>query len=131
MRISVCSVCVDDQAKALAFYTEKLGFTKKQDIPVGEHRWLTVTGDDGPDSVELVLEPDAHPASKTFKAALIEDGIPWTMFSVDDVQSEYERLKGIGVRFTQKPTDLGTCIVAVLDDTCGNLIQLFEEKAGT
>ena len=131
MRIRLASVFVSDQDHALRFYTEKLGFTKKQDIPMGEHRWLTVTGDDGPDSVELVLEPDAHPASRTFKEALIEDGIPWTMFSVDDVQSEYERLKGLGVRFTQEPTDLGTCIVAVLDDTCGNLIQLFEEKAGT
>ena len=128
MRISVCSVCVDDQARALAFYTEKLGFTKKQDIPMGEHRWLTVTGDDGPDSVELVLEPDAHPASRTFKAALNKDGIPWTMFLVEDVQAEYERLKGLDVRFTQEPTDLGTVVAAVLDDTCGNLIMLYQEK---
>ncbi len=128
MRITVTSVPVDDQEKALAFYTEKLGFTKKHDVPMGEFRWLTLVGDDGPESTELVLEPDGHPAVKPFKAALVEDGIPFTMFAVDNLAAEFERLSAMGVRFTQEPTDLGTVIVAVLDDTCGNLIQLIEER---
>ncbi len=124
IRINITSVFVDDQAKALAFYTEKLGFTKKTDVPAGEHRWLTVVSPEAPDGVELVLEPDAHPAAKPFKEALVEDGIPFTSFAVDDVQAEYERLRALGVRFTQPPADMGEVTTAVFDDTCGNLIQI-------
>jgi catechol 2,3-dioxygenase-like lactoylglutathione lyase family enzyme len=124
MKIAHTSVLVDDQAKALAFYTETLGFQKKHDIPIGEHRWLTVVSPQAPDGVELVLEPDEHPAAKPFKAALVEDGIPYTVFDVEDVQSEYERLRDLGVRFTQEPMTMGLVTTAVLDDTCGNLIQI-------
>jgi catechol 2,3-dioxygenase-like lactoylglutathione lyase family enzyme len=124
IRINVTSVFVDDQAKALAFYTEKLGFTKKTDVPAGEHRWLTVVSPADPDGVELLLEPDGHPAAGPFKEALVADGIPFTQFAVDDVYAEVERLKGLGVEFTQDATDLGPVVTAVLDDTCGNLIQL-------
>jgi catechol 2,3-dioxygenase-like lactoylglutathione lyase family enzyme len=123
MKITVTSVLVDDQDKALAFYTNVLGFRKKTDLPLGEHRWLTVVSPDAPDGVELLLEPDEHPAAKPFKAALVEDGIPFTSFGVDDVQQEYERLRGLGVRFTQEPTAMGPVTTAVLDDTCGNLIH--------
>jgi catechol 2,3-dioxygenase-like lactoylglutathione lyase family enzyme len=129
MRITLTSVLVDDQAKALAFYTDALGFRKKTDIPIGEHRWLTVVSPDAPDGVELVLEPDEHPAAKPFKAALVEDGIPFTSFAVDDVQREYERLEALGVRFTQPPTAMGPVTTAVLDDTCGNLIQIAQPPA--
>ena len=124
MKITLTSVLVDDQAKALAFYTDVLGFRPKTDIPLGEHRWLTVVSPDAPDGVELLLEPDEHPAAKPFKAALVEDGIPFTSFGVEDVQHEYERLRDLGVRFTQQPTPMGPVITAVLDDTCGNLIQI-------
>jgi catechol 2,3-dioxygenase-like lactoylglutathione lyase family enzyme len=124
MKINLSSVLVDDQAKALAFYTDVLGFEKKTDVPLGEHRWLTVVSPEAPDGVELVLEPDDHPAAKPFKAALVEDGIPLTSFAVADVRGEYERLRGLGVRFTQQPTPMGPVTTAVLDDTCGNLIQL-------
>ena len=124
MKITLTSVLVDDQAKALAFYTDVLGFRTKTDVPLGEHRWLTVVSPDAPDGVELVLEPDEHPAAKPFKAALVEDGIPFTSFGVDDVQREYERLRSLGVRFTQEPTAMGPVTTAVLDDTCGNLIQI-------
>ncbi|WP_447002774.1 VOC family protein [Saccharothrix isguenensis] len=124
IRINITSVYVDDQAKALAFYTEKLGFTKKTDVPAGEYRWLTVTSPADPDGVELLLEPDSHPAARPFKEALVEDGIPFTQFAVDDVHAEVERLKGLGVEFTQDATDLGPAVTAVFDDTCGNLIQL-------
>jgi catechol 2,3-dioxygenase-like lactoylglutathione lyase family enzyme len=124
VRITLTSVLVDDQAKALAFYTDVLGFRPKHDVPLGEHRWLTVVSPDAPDGVELLLEPDAHPAAKPFKAALVADGIPCTSFAVDDVQREYERLRGLGVRFTQEPTAMGPVVTAVLDDTCGNLVQL-------
>ncbi len=123
-RINVTSVLVDDQAKALAFYTEKLGFVAKTDVPVGEFRWLTVVGANEPDGVELLLEPDVHPAAKAFKQALVEDGMPYTSFAVDDVASTYDDLKTRSVRFTQAPTVMGPVITAVLDDTCGNLIQL-------
>jgi catechol 2,3-dioxygenase-like lactoylglutathione lyase family enzyme len=115
---------VDDQDKALAFYTEVLGFRKKEDVPLGHHRWLTVVSPEAPDGVELLLEPDEHPAVKPFKAALVEDGIPFTSFAVEDVRHEYERLRGLGVRFTQAPTAMGPVTTAVLDDTCGNLIQI-------
>ena len=124
MKIILTSVLVDDQAKALAFYTDVLGFRPKSDIPLGEHRWLTVVSPDAPDGVELVLEPDEHPAARPFKAALVEDGIPFTSFAVDDVQRAYERLQARGVRFTQVPTAMGPVVTAVLDDTCGNLIQI-------
>ncbi|MGW5384690.1 VOC family protein [Nocardia sp. NPDC003963] len=129
MRINVTSVWVDDQTKALAFYTDTLGFTKKTDVPTGEYRWLTVVSPEAPDGVELLLEPDAHPAAKPFKNALAEDGIPFTSFAVDDIHAEYERLRGLGVRFTQAPVDHGPVTTAVLDDTCGNLIQIAEHKA--
>lgn len=124
MRINLTSVLVDDQDKALRFYTEVLGFQKKTEVPLGEHRWLTVVSPDDPDGTELVLEPDAHPAAKPFKQALVDDGIPYTSFAVDDVQAEFERLRGLGVAFTQQPVAMGPVTTAVLDDTCGNLIQL-------
>ncbi len=128
IRINVTSVLVDDQAKALAFYTEKLGFVKKNDVPTGEHRWLTVVSPAEPDGVELLLEPSGHPAVGPFKKALVADGIPFTSFAVEDVHAEVERLKGLGVEFTQEATDLGPVVTAVLDDTCGNLIQLAAVK---
>jgi catechol 2,3-dioxygenase-like lactoylglutathione lyase family enzyme len=124
MRIMLTSVMVDDQAKALAFYTDVLGFAVKHDVPVGEHRWLTVVSPEAPAGTELLLEPDEHPAARPFKAALVEDGIPFASFTVDDIQREYERLQGLGVRFTQPPTQMGPVTTAVLDDTCGNLIQI-------
>jgi catechol 2,3-dioxygenase-like lactoylglutathione lyase family enzyme len=124
MRIVLTSVYVDDQAKALAFYTEVLGFRKKADVPMGQHRWLTVVSPDVPDGPELLLEPDGHPAARPFKEALVEDGIPFTSFAVDDVEAEHERLVGLGVRFTQPPTNMGPVTLAVFDDTCGNLIQI-------
>jgi catechol 2,3-dioxygenase-like lactoylglutathione lyase family enzyme len=124
IRITVTSVLVDDQDKALKFYTEVLGFEKKTDIPMGEARWLTVVSRDDPDGTELLLEPDGHPAAQPFKQALVEDGIPFTSFGVEDVHKEYERLRGLGVQFTQPPTEMGPVTTAVLDDTCGNLIQI-------
>ncbi|MEQ3554860.1 VOC family protein [Pseudonocardia nematodicida] len=124
IRINVTSVYVDDQDKALAFYTDKLGFTKKTDVPAGEYRWLTVVSPAAPDGVELLLEPDGHPAARPFKEALVADGIPLTQFAVDDVYAEVERLTALGVVFTQDAIDFGPAVTAVLDDTCGNLIQL-------
>jgi catechol 2,3-dioxygenase-like lactoylglutathione lyase family enzyme len=128
MKIVVTSVLVDDQDKALRFYTEILGFLKKTEIPLGEHRWLTVVAPGQPDGTELVLEPDQHPAAKPFKRALVKDGIPFTSFGVEDVQAEYERLRSAGVHFTQPPVDMGPVVTAVLDDTCGNLIQIAQTK---
>lgn len=127
MRINLCSVLVDDQEKALRFYTETLGFQKKHDIPLGVHRWLTVVSPENPNGTELVLEPDEHPAVKPFKSALVEDGIPFTSFAVTDVAAEHKRLEALGVRFTQPPIDYGTVITAVFDDTCGNLIQIAQK----
>ncbi|HSD81684.1 MAG TPA: VOC family protein [Solirubrobacteraceae bacterium] len=124
MKINLTSVLVDDQAKALAFYTDVLGFRKKADVQLGEHRWLTVVSPEHPDGPELVLEPDEHPAARPFKEALMHDGIPFTSFAVDDVQAEFERLTRHGVRFTQEPTAMGPVTTAVFDDTCGNLIQI-------
>jgi catechol 2,3-dioxygenase-like lactoylglutathione lyase family enzyme len=124
MRINLASVLVDDQEKALRFYTEVLGFVKKTEIPMGEHRWLTVVSPEDPDGVELVLEPDEHPAARPFKEALVADGIPFTSFAVADVHAEFDRLKGLGVTFTQEPASMGPVTTAVLDDTCGNLIQI-------
>jgi catechol 2,3-dioxygenase-like lactoylglutathione lyase family enzyme len=124
MKIKLTSVMVDDQAKALTFYTDVLGFEKKHDVPLGEHRWLTVVSPADPDGAELLLEPDGHPAAKPFKTALVEDGIPFAQFTVEDIGAEHERLRARGVRFTQEPTDMGTVTTAVFDDTCGNLIQI-------
>jgi catechol 2,3-dioxygenase-like lactoylglutathione lyase family enzyme len=124
VRINLASVLVDDQEKALRFYTEVLGFVKKTEVPLGEHRWLTVVSPEAADGVELVLEPDEHPAAKPFKAALVADGIPYTSFAVDDVHAEFDRLTGLGVTFTQEPAQMGPVTTAVFDDTCGNLIQI-------
>ena len=124
MRIYITSVLVDDQEKALRFYADVLGFVKKNDIPVGEARWLTVASPDDPEGPELLLEPDAHPAAGPFKEALVADGIPATSFAVDDVNAEFERLRGLGVRFTQEPLEMGGVTTAVFEDTCGNLIQI-------
>lgn len=128
MKIIVTSVYVDDQDKALAFYTNVLGFVKKTEIPLGEARWLTVVAPDDLDGTELLLEPDGHPAVGPFKRALVEDGIPFTSFGVADVQAEYERLRSAGVVFTQPPVEMGPVTTAVLDDTCGNLIQIATAK---
>ena len=124
MKITVTSVLVDDQAKALRFYTDVLGFQKRWDVPMGEHSWLTVVSPEDPDGTEILLEPDEHPAAKPFKRALVEDGIPYTSFTVDDVSVEHDRLVALGVHFTQPPTEMGPVTTAVFDDTCGNLIQI-------
>jgi catechol 2,3-dioxygenase-like lactoylglutathione lyase family enzyme len=124
MKINLASVFVDDQDKALSFYTETLGFVKKTDMPAGEFKWLTVVSPEDPDGVELVLEPSDHPAVKPFRDAIVADGIPYTSFAVADVQAEYERLSARGVKFVQKPTSMGPVTTAVFDDTCGNLIQI-------
>ena len=129
MRIHLTGVFVDDQQKALQFYTETLGFVVKHNIPVGEHAWITVVSEEAPDGTELLLEPDGHPAVGPYRKALMEDGIPSASFASDDIAAEHERLVAKGVRFVQPPTDLGTVISAVFDDTCGNLIQITEEKA--
>lgn len=127
MRIVVTSVYVDDQDNALDFYTAKLGFVKKTDIPLGAARWLTVVAPNDSNGTELLLEPDSHPAVGPFKKALMQDGIPFTSFAVDDVRAEYERLRLAGVVFTQPPAKMGPVTTAVLDDTCGNLIQLAQK----
>ena len=128
MKINVMSVLVDDQTKALRFYTDVLGFVKKAEVPLGEYAWLTVVSPEDPDGTELLLEPDEHPAARPFKQALAEDGIPFASFAVDDVGAEYERLVAQGVRFTQPPAEMGTVTTAVFDDTCGNLIQIAAEN---
>ncbi|MER5964982.1 VOC family protein [Streptomyces sp. NPDC002057] len=125
MRINLAGLLVDDQEKALRFYTDVLGFVKKTEVPLGEYRWLTVVSPEHPEGVELVLEPDAAvPAARTYREALVKAGIPLTSFAVDDVRAEFARLKGLGVRFTQEPVEMGPVTVAILDDTCGNLIQI-------
>lgn len=124
MRIHLASILVDDQAKALAFYTDVLGFIPKADVDLGGPRWLTVVSPDAPDGTQLVLEPDSHPAVKPFKEALVADGIPFTSFEVDDCRAEYERLVARGVMFTQPPVEMGPVTAAVFDDTCGNLVQI-------
>ena len=127
MRIYVTSVFVDEQEKALDFYTNVLGFQKKHDIPLGGGAsWLTVVSPEQPDGTELLLEPSSHPAVNPYKTALVQDGIPATSFAVDDIQAEFDRLRAKGVRFTQEPTEMGGISMAVLDDTCGNLIQLVQ-----
>ena len=128
MKIALTSVFVDDQRAALAFYTEVLGFMKRRDIPLGDNFWLTVVSPESVDGPELLLEPSDHPAVKPYRDALVEDGIPLAQFAVDDIEAEHARLTGNGVVFTQPPTDIGAAVVAVFDDTCGNLIQLIEES---
>ncbi|WP_437736066.1 VOC family protein [Sorangium sp. So ce1335] len=126
MRIKLNSIIVEDQERALKFYTEVLGFKKKHDFPVGEYRWITVVSPEGPDDIELVLEPNANPAAKTYQQALFAQGIPLTAFEVTDLKAEFARLKEKQVAFTQEPTPMGPVMIAVLSDTCGNLIQLYQ-----
>ncbi|MFI1955078.1 VOC family protein [Streptomyces xinghaiensis] len=128
MRIHLSSVFVDDQEKALRFYADVLGFVKKHDVPMGEDRWLTVVSPEEPDGTELLLEPSGHPAVEPYKTALVQDGIPAASFAVDDVRAEFGRLCELGVRFTQEPLEMGPITTAVLDDTCGNLIQIAHSK---
>jgi catechol 2,3-dioxygenase-like lactoylglutathione lyase family enzyme len=132
MRIKLTSVPIDDIDRALKFYTEVMGFVKKHDIPLGgDARWVTVVSPEDPNGVELLLEPNAtYPAMKTLKEDLVRDGIPYTAFEVDDVQQEYERLRKLGVQFAMEPTDAGMTTVAILHDSCGNLIQIFQMNAG-
>jgi catechol 2,3-dioxygenase-like lactoylglutathione lyase family enzyme len=118
---------VDDQAKALEFYTGVLGFVKKTDIPMGAHRWLTVVSPAAPDGVQLLLEPNAHPAAKVFQKALFDDGIPLTMFTVENLEKEYGRMQALAVVFRTKPAKMGPVSIAVFEDTCGNLIQLVQK----
>jgi catechol 2,3-dioxygenase-like lactoylglutathione lyase family enzyme len=126
MQIKLTSIMVDDQDKALRFYTEVFGFVKKHDIPVGEYRWITVVSPDGPPDVELSLEPNANPVGRTFQEGLFKQGIPATAFEVADIEQEYHRLKALGVVFTQQPNRQGPVTIAVCADTCGNLIQLYQ-----
>lgn len=128
MKIRLTSVFVSDQQKAHDFYTETLGFETKHDIPLGEYRWLTVVSPEDEEGAELLLEPDAHDAARAYQAAIFGDGIPAVAFEVDDLAAEHARLSEAGVRFTAQPTDVGTAIIAVLDDTCGNLVQLYQTK---
>ncbi|WP_054637447.1 VOC family protein [Thalassobacillus sp. C254] len=127
MKIIVTSIFVEDQDKALEFYSETLGFVKKHDVPTGEHRWLTVVSRDEQDGTELILEPNEHPAAKEYQQKLFDDGIPVTMFGVSDIHKEYKRLVGKGVQFTMGPTEMGQITIAVFDDTCGNLIQIIQQ----
>ena len=126
MKIQLSSVFVNDQDKALKFYTEILGFLKKRDIPLGEDKWLTVVSPDAPEGVELLLEPNSNPAAQVFQKAIFEQGIPMTAFAVDDIQKEYARLKNLGVEFSMEPTNMGMTTVAIFEDTCGNLIQIYQ-----
>lgn len=131
MKIKLTSVPIDDYDKALKFYTEIMGFEQKRDIPLGGGaRWITVVSPEEPNGTELLLEPNAeYPAMKALRESLVKDGIPYTAFEVTDVQEEYERMKNLGVRFTMEPTDMGASIAAILKDTCGNLIQIFQVRA--
>ena len=131
MKIKLTSVSIEDYDKALKFYTEVLGFVKKRDIPLGEGaRWITVVSPEDPDGTELLLEPNAdYPAMKALREALLKDGIPFTAFQVDDVQQEYDRMRNLGVEFTMEPTNMGMTTVAVFNDTCGNLIQIYQVTA--
>lgn len=128
MKIKITSVFVEDQENALTFYTDVLGFVKNTDMPAGDFKWLTVVSPEEPDSVELLLEPNDNPAAKTYQKAIFSEGIPTISFAVDDVQQEYERLKKRGVEFTAEPTEVGPVTFAIFDDTCGNLIQISQEK---
>jgi catechol 2,3-dioxygenase-like lactoylglutathione lyase family enzyme len=126
MKIKLTSVFVDDQEKALKFYTDVLGFVKKQDFPVGQFKWLTVVSPEEPDAAELLLEPNDNPAALAFQQSVFQQGIPVATFIIEDIQAEFERLKTLGVRFTMEPTSMGPTTIAVLDDTCGNLIQIVQ-----
>ncbi|MGA8943617.1 MAG: VOC family protein [Thermoactinomyces sp.] len=126
MKIVVTSIFVDDQDKALEFYTEKLGFVKKKDVPSGKFRWLTLVSPEDPDGTELLLEPNDHPAAREYQKKIFAEGIPATMFGVEDIHKEYKRLLEKGVRFTMEPTEMGEVAIAVFDDTCGNLIQMVQ-----
>jgi glyoxylase I family protein len=128
MRIKLNSIFVDNQDKALNFYTNVLGFKKSKEIPVGEFKWLTVVSPEGPADVELVLEPNANPAAKAYQEAIFKQGIPITAFEVDNLRAEHERLKSLGVMFTMQPTDQGPVMIAIFADTCGNLIQLYQPQ---
>jgi predicted enzyme related to lactoylglutathione lyase len=127
LNIIVTSIFVEDQDKALEFYSETLGFVKKHDVPTGEYRWITLVSQDKPDGTELLLEPNEHPAAKEYQQKLFDDGIPVTMFGVADIQKEYNRLVEKGVQFTMGPTEMGGITIAVFDDTCGNLIQIIQQ----
>jgi len=129
MRITITGVYVDDQEAALAFYTDVLGFQVKHNVPVGEHAWITVVSPTAPDGPELLLEPVGHPAVKPYRDALVEDGIPLAQFGVDDVRAEHERLTAQGVTFTQPPTDYEDKVIAVFDDTCGNLVMIQSDSS--
>lgn len=126
MKVKLCSILVDDQAKALSFYTDKLGFIKKADLPMGEYRWLTVVSANDPEGAELCLEPNVYPAAASYQAALHEAGIPITALASEDVRKEHEQLVKKGVKFTAEPAEAGGTVLAVFEDTCGNLIQMFE-----
>ncbi len=126
MRITHTGVFVSDQDKALKFYTETLGFVKKHDIPIGEFKWLTVVSPDDPDGTELLLEPNDNPVSQTYQKGIFDQGIPAALFSVTDIHAEYKKLKSLGVTFTMEPTEVGGVTIAILDDTCGNLIQMLQ-----
>ena len=126
MRITLTGVFVSDQDQALRFYTENLGFVKKQDVPVGEFKWLTVVSPDDPDGTELLLEPNANPVAKTYQRGIFEQGIPAASFAVTDIHAEFEKLKSLGVAFAMEPTEMPNVTIAVFDDTCGNLIQLMQ-----
>ncbi len=128
MRLHVTGVFVDDQAKALEFYTTKLGFEKKNDVPVGEYRWLTVVSPEQRDGVELLLEPSNHPAVKPYREAMMNDGIPLASFEVDDIEAECQRLKSLDVNITMEPANVGEVTIATIDDTCGNLVQLLQRN---
>lgn len=127
MKIIVTSIFVQDQDRALEFYSKKLGFIKKEDIPVGEFRWITLVSPDVQDGTELLLEPNAHPAAKEYQKKIFAEGIPATMFGVEDIRKEYDRLREKGVQFTMEPTKMGELTIAVFDDTCGNLIQIVQK----
>ncbi|MCG7335153.1 VOC family protein [Sporosarcina sp. ACRSM] len=127
MKIIVTSLFVDDQDKALGFYSKTLGFVKKHDVPMGEFRWITLVSPDDPEGTELLLEPNQHPAAKEYQQKIFSEGIPATMFGVADIQAEYKRLRELGVKFTMEPTTMGEMTLAVFDDTCGNLIQIAQQ----
>jgi catechol 2,3-dioxygenase-like lactoylglutathione lyase family enzyme len=127
MKIVVTSLFVDDQDKALRFYTEKLGFVKKHDVPTGEYRWITLVSPDEQNGTELLLEPNVHPAAKEYQSKIASEGIPATMFGVEDIDKEYHLLLENGVKFTMEPTKMGDVTIAVFDDTCGNLIQIIQQ----
>ncbi|WP_339225997.1 VOC family protein [Oceanobacillus sp. FSL K6-2867] len=127
MKIIVTSIFVEDQDKALQFYSEKLGFIKKHDVPAGEFRWITLVSPEDQEGTEIVLEPNNNPIAKDYQKRLFEEGIPVTMFGIEDIHKEYERLLQLGVKFTMKPTKMGEITIAVFDDTCGNLIQIIQQ----